>query len=216
MPDATIARIISGYDSHIIKAYCWGRFKILHQQFLEEIGQYLPEQGRVLDMGCGFGLFSLYYAARCPGLLITGIDVNEARIQIATMAAAALCLENVRYEVGDVSTYDGGRALDGAYMLDIVHHVPPAAVRPLVRKLYSLLSPGARLLIKDVKADPVCKRWFTYLLDKLVDLKAPLHYWHEAELLHLLSAEGFETFRHTMVDILPYPHILYVCQKRQL
>ena len=33
-------------------------------RFLEEIEQYLPDHGTILDLGCGFGLFSLYIAAR--------------------------------------------------------------------------------------------------------------------------------------------------------
>ena len=36
------------------------------QPFLDEIGQYLPRGGRILDFGCGFGLFSLYFALRSP------------------------------------------------------------------------------------------------------------------------------------------------------
>jgi SAM-dependent methyltransferase len=215
MSDAAIARIIRSYDSRIITAYCWGRFKIMHQQFLDEIGQYLPERGHVLDMGCGFGLFSLYYAVRNPRLSLTGIDINGSRIRLANKAAAALALANVRYVVGDALTYECGAMLDGAYMLDIVHHVSPATVRPLVRKLHAVLLPGGRLLIKDVKTEPVFKRWFTFLLDKLIDPRARLHYWSETDMLNLLTAEGFEVFRHSMVDILPYPHILYICQKRK-
>jgi SAM-dependent methyltransferase len=53
------------------------------QRFLDEIGQYLPERGRVLDLGCGFGLFSLYYASVHPGLRLEGLDRNPRRIAMA-------------------------------------------------------------------------------------------------------------------------------------
>ena len=85
-----IATVINAYDSKIVKAYCWGRFKILRQSFLEEIGQYLPSSGTVLDIGCGFGLFSLYYAKRFPHLNILGIDYNSKRIEMARRAASKL------------------------------------------------------------------------------------------------------------------------------
>jgi len=214
MPNKDIAEIISVYDSKIVKAYCWGRFKIMHQQFLDEIGQYLPESGQILDMGCGFGLFSLYYAKKFPGLSIIGIDINEARIQMARKAATVLSLSNVRYEIADAITYECSTTLNGAYMLDIVHHISPETVRPLVRKIHALLHPGSRLIIKDVKTAPAYKRWFTFLLDKLLDPQAPLNYWKEQDMTDLLIAAGFEVFRHAMVDILPYPHILYICQKK--
>jgi 2-polyprenyl-3-methyl-5-hydroxy-6-metoxy-1,4-benzoquinol methylase len=214
MPNKDIAEIISVYDSKIVKSYCWGRFKIMHQQFLDELGQYLPERGQILDMGCGFGLFSLYYATKLPGLSIIGIDINADRIQMAKKAASALSLSNVRYEVADAITYECSTTFTGAYMLDIVHHISPETVRPLVRKIHASLPPGGRLLIKDVKTEPAYKRWFTFLLDKLLDPQSQLNYWKEQDMIDLLTAEGFEVFRHAMVDILPYPHILYICQKK--
>ena len=67
MQREAIARVIAAYDAPIIRAYSRGRFLILRQRFLDEIGQYLPDEGVVLDVGCGFGLFSLYYAQLVPG-----------------------------------------------------------------------------------------------------------------------------------------------------
>jgi len=214
MPNSDIAEIINVYDSKIVRAYCWARFKIMHQRFLDEIGQYLPQTGQILDMGCGFGLFSLYYARKFPGLSILGIDVQEKRIQMARRAAMLLSLSNVSYEIADAATYEYSAHLDGAYMLDIVHHISPAQVVTLIKKISSLLNLGSRLIIKDVKTDPAYKLWFTYLLDKLVDPRSDLNYWKEKDMVELLSRSGFEVFRHSMVDILPYSHILYICQKK--
>src|SRR4029453_15579867 len=72
MRSEAIHKVIRAYDDRIVRAYCWGRFGILRQRFLDEIGQYLPARGRVLDVGCGFGLFSLYYATTRPGLTLEG------------------------------------------------------------------------------------------------------------------------------------------------
>ncbi len=124
--------VIRAYDDRIVRAYCWGRFGILRQRFLDEIGQYLPARGRVLDVGCGFGLFSLYYATTRPGLVLEGLDRNARRIEMARSAAARLGLSNVRYEVDDARHFRGGAIYDAAYMLDIVHHIPPDTVRPLL------------------------------------------------------------------------------------
>jgi len=88
-----IRRIISAYDDPIVRAYCWVRFWILRQRFLDEIGQYLPESGPVLDIGCGFGLFSLYYAATAPARFVRGVDLNPRRIAMARRAAARLAID---------------------------------------------------------------------------------------------------------------------------
>ena len=131
MRSEAIRSVIRAYDDPVVRAYCWGRFWILRQRFLDEIGQYLPARGRVLDLGCGFGLFSLYYASVHPALAVEGFDRNARRIGMARAAAARLHLGNVRYEVGDVMDFRGGERFDAAYMLDIVHHIPEEAVRPL-------------------------------------------------------------------------------------
>jgi hypothetical protein len=41
-----------------------------------------------------------------------------------------------------------------------------------------------------------------------------VRYWSAEELTDLLEATGFQVYRHVMVDVLPYPHILYICTAR--
>jgi 2-polyprenyl-3-methyl-5-hydroxy-6-metoxy-1,4-benzoquinol methylase len=214
MRNDAIRRIVRAYDDRVVRAYCWGRFAILRQRFLDEIGQYLPVNGSVLDIGCGFGLFSLYYAATGPGRLVRGIDLDRRRIGMARRAAARLALDNVVYEEGDARDFKGDTEVSAAYMLDIVHHVPPAAVPPLLRQLHRAVAPGGVLLVKDVDARPAAKRWFTWMLDKAMDPRAPVRYWPAEELAAALDAAGFTVRRHLMVDFLPYPHVLYVCARR--
>jgi 2-polyprenyl-3-methyl-5-hydroxy-6-metoxy-1,4-benzoquinol methylase len=206
-----VRRIIRAYDDPVVRAYCWVRFGILRQRFLDEIGQYLPAEGTVLDVGCGFGLFSLYYAATGPRRVLRGLDVNARRIALARRAARRLGIENVAYEEGDARDFKGEGDVAAAYMLDIVHHVPASAVAPLIRQLRRALTPGGILLVKDVDTRPVAKRWFTWALDKLMSPATPVHYWSADALCAVLESAGFVVRRHLMVDVLPYPHILYVC-----
>jgi cyclopropane fatty-acyl-phospholipid synthase-like methyltransferase len=214
MHSATVRRIIRAYDDPIVRAYCWGRFGILRQRFLDEIGQYLPDDGIVLDIGCGFGLFSLYYAATGPRRVVHGIDSSVGRIAVARRAAARLGLANAIYETGDARHFKGDGEVSAVYMLDIVHHVPPASVPPLLRALRRSLPVGGRLLVKDVDDRPAPKRWFTWVLDKAMSPTTPVHYWSSEALAEALRDAGFEVHRHSMVDLLPYPHVLYVGQAR--
>jgi SAM-dependent methyltransferase len=214
MRSEPVLRVIGAYDDWIVRGYCWGRFWILRQRFLDEIGQYLPERGRVLDVGCGFGLFSLYYASVRPDLRLAGLDRNARRIAMARAAAARLGLSNVSYEVGDATAYRGGEPFDAAYMLDIVHHIPEEAVRPLCEQLLKTLPPRGLLLVKDVDRHPAWKRWFTHALDLAMDPRSPVRYWAADQLQGVLESVGFRVRRHLMVDILPYPHVLYICERR--
>jgi 2-polyprenyl-3-methyl-5-hydroxy-6-metoxy-1,4-benzoquinol methylase len=139
MRSDAIRSIIRAYDDPVVRAYCWVRFGILRQRFLDEIGQYLPAAGPVLDIGCGFGLFSLYYAATGRGRFLRGLDLSPRRIAMARQAALRLGIDNAAYQQGDAREFKGDGEVAGAYMLDIVHHVPPDSVPPLLRGLHRSL-----------------------------------------------------------------------------
>jgi cyclopropane fatty-acyl-phospholipid synthase-like methyltransferase len=180
------------------------------QRFLDEIGQYLPARGTVVDIGCGFGLFALYFAMRHPDLRVTGVDLNERRVACARRAAAALGLGNVTFVVGDAKHFACSEQLDGAYMLDIVHHISRRAVVRLIREISVNLAPNSRLLVKDVADRPFHKAAFTWLLDKAMNPRATVDYWAVSELAQVLREQGLTVHCHEMVDVLPYPHVLFI------
>ena len=209
-----IARVIRAYDDPIIRAYSRGRFLILRQRFLDEIGQYLPAEGPVLDIGCGFGLFSLYYAQLLPGARLSGLDRSARRIGLAREAARRLGLANVEYGVGDALDYRARSEHAATYMLDIVHHVPPGTVEPLLREIHQSLRPGGAADRQGRGHAPApTSAGSPTLLDLAMDPGGRVRYWPADELQALLGRVGFRVHRHLMVDFLPYPHVLYVCQK---
>ena len=80
---------------------------ILRQTFLQEIGQYLPREGRVLDLGCGFGLFSLYFAIDAPERQMIGVDLDANRIESARECARRLDVANVDYTAQNALDWRG-------------------------------------------------------------------------------------------------------------
>ncbi len=49
-----------------------------------------PGPGRILDLGCGYGVIGLAIAVAVPGAVVTGVDVNERALLLARENAAAL------------------------------------------------------------------------------------------------------------------------------
>jgi 2-polyprenyl-3-methyl-5-hydroxy-6-metoxy-1,4-benzoquinol methylase len=210
---AELHPVIRAYSSRIVRWYCRARFTIIRLRFIDELDQYLPKAGRILDVGCGFGLFGLTFARRQPTRELRGYDLNAGRVALANDAAKKLGMSNATFAVGDARSISLSEQYDAAYMMDIVHHIPPGTVPGLLTSLYQHITPGGVLLIKDVNHFPFWKRWFTWWLDKLMDPKTPVHYWPVDDLRGLLVQTGFTVHVHQMLDILPYPHVLYICRR---
>ena len=65
------------------------------------IHSLLPSSGRVLDLGCGEGLYSLLFAAE--GYEIVGIDISSSAVKWARRRATEQRLTNAHFRVGDVT-----------------------------------------------------------------------------------------------------------------
>jgi 2-polyprenyl-3-methyl-5-hydroxy-6-metoxy-1,4-benzoquinol methylase len=208
-----VRAIATSYSDRRARVYCRIRFQILRQRFLDEIGQYLPSEGAVVDIGCGFGLFGLYFGITHPDIQIVGLDKQQHRIGMARTTAARLGVGNVTFEVGDAEAYVQTTPVRAAYMLDILHHIRRPAAYSLLSSLASALAPGGRLIIKDIETAPRYKRCFTWALDKAMDWRAPVDYWHTIDVMTVLTSLGFSVVKHSMVDFLPYPHVIYIATK---
>ncbi len=209
------ARIIASYGG-IIRLYAFVRFKIIHLRFLEEIEQYLPNQGTILDLGCGFGLFSLYMAACKPNARIVGLDINARRLQIARQSARQLDLHNASFVQQDLRLWRPDQTISGAYALDIFHHLPIEQGNRLLSDLFARLEPGGRLLLKDIDTLPRPMLWFTYMLDAIMSPRDHFYYRSAGAWQRQLATIGFTPiYLHYLWDILPYPHILLICAKPQ-
>ena len=205
--------IIAAYPSMVTRAYCLARFRIIKGRFLEEIGQFLPRDATVLEVGCGFGLFGLYFARTRPDLTIRGFDIDERRIRTAEGARRRLGLLNISFAVGDARDARIPDGIRACYMLDIVHHIPHSSAVELIENCYKQLSPGGVLIIKDVDTRPRYKMAFTWLLDVIMTKGERPEYWNRHELGGELRRVGFDVISYAMVDVLPYPHRLFVATK---
>ena len=210
---ALAARIIAAY-SGIIKFYAFIRFKIIHIRFLEEIEQYLPEEGTLLDLGCGCGLFALYMALCKPKAHVIGLDMNARRLEIAQMAAAKLGVHNISFLRQDLRDWHPDQAIAGAYALDVFHHIPVENGNRLLGDLFKHIETGGRLILKDIDTQPRTLLLFTYLLDVVMSPHDDFYYRSAGAWRRQLDTSGFAPiYTHYLWDILPYPHILLICGK---
>lgn len=193
------------------------RFSILRPKLLSVMDLLLPDEGRILDVGCGFGLFAAYFGQTHPRREIVGIDPNARRIAMAErVARAVLSGKHHRFLVGDVRDARLEGPFDAVYMLDVMHHIPADAQRGVLERIYDELSPGGVFLMKDITTEPHHQLLFTEALDRLmVGMREPLAYRHHRAWGELLTEIGFRVRIVRVPDVLPYPHVVISATKQR-
>jgi 2-polyprenyl-3-methyl-5-hydroxy-6-metoxy-1,4-benzoquinol methylase len=196
------------------RAYSLVRFSILRPKLLSVMDLLLTDQGRILDVGCGFGLFAAYFGQTQSRRRIVGVDPDARRIGIARSVAGSLALREHEFVVGDVRHLKVDGFFDAAYVLDVMHHLPMADQRGVLERLRNLLAPGGMLLVKDITTEPRSGLLFTEALDRLmVGWRAPLAYRHHREWGEMLTDLGFKVRMVRVPDVLPYPHVVIAATK---
>lgn len=66
------------------------------------VALHLGDARTVLDVGCGVGILTTFYAAQWPDKTVVGIDRSPQSLARAEAMAKSLKLGNVRFELGDV------------------------------------------------------------------------------------------------------------------
>jgi 2-polyprenyl-3-methyl-5-hydroxy-6-metoxy-1,4-benzoquinol methylase len=196
------------------RVYAGIRFSILRPKLLSVMDLLLPDEGSLLDVGSGFGLFAGYFASTQPGRRITGIDPDERRVGIARNVARELGI-NAEFRVADARSFACDERFDAIYVLDVMHHILESEQVAVLTSLSSLLKPRGLLLMKDITTEPRSGLLFTEALDRLmVGFRAPLAYRHHTHWAALLSDLGFKVRMVRVPDVLPYPHVVIAATKR--
>lgn len=211
-----LSQIVEVYDSPVIRAYCKARFKIININILQMLGLCLRGKKRILDVGCGFGLFGCYFSAMYPEISYSGYDLNAGRIRQATRAAEKLGLKNVSFKCGDARDLKIEDEYDAILMVDLLHHIDDQAKANLLEICSAHLAADGRLVIKDVTTHPFPKIAFTWWLDVVMTGGFEMWYWSEKKFYQKLSNHFRRIEMYPIVDWLPYPHIIYLCENLPL
>ena len=106
---------------------------------------------RVLDLGCGSGVFSGRLADL--GLEVTGVDLSPGLIEVAKRTCP-----RVRFEVGDAESLDfADGSFDAAFLGGVVHHFPDPGL--MLSEVARVLRRGGRIF----SFDPNRRNPFMYL-----------------------------------------------------
>ncbi len=116
----------------------------------------LPEDRpvTVLDVGGGHGGYSLALARRYPLLTATVFELPRVIPVTREIIARAGLADRVQAQEGDFSKDDLGRDYDVALAFGVLNGQPPEGRAALIRKVYSALGPGGRIVFRESLINP--------------------------------------------------------------
>jgi 2-polyprenyl-3-methyl-5-hydroxy-6-metoxy-1,4-benzoquinol methylase len=180
----------------------------------EELAPLVPSGARVLDVGCGAGLFLILLAAEGKRVDAIGFDSSKPAIRAANVAAQSPLLQgsSLRFELRDAEAEWPAGEFDVVSLIDVAHHIPPKQRDQVLSALAAKLAPGGVLLYKDISTRP---RWMA-AANRLHDLMLArqwISYWPLAEVRRKAADIGLQCESEWKSFRWWYPHETLVLRK---
>ncbi|WP_212006397.1 trifunctional MMPL family transporter/lysophospholipid acyltransferase/class I SAM-dependent methyltransferase [Chitinophaga sp. HK235] len=125
-----------------VKTSLEGNYELFHQ--------LLPHEGRILDLGCGYGFMDYMLSYAAPGRQITGVDYDEDKI--ATAAHGYGKPDNLQFIHGDISDTPF-KKYDAFILSDVLHYLQPEEQEQLLQQCIDGLEPNGVIIVRDGDSD---------------------------------------------------------------
>jgi SAM-dependent methyltransferase len=166
----------------------------------------VPQGSRVLDIGCGGGLFLGLLASTGRIRQGLGIDTSAPAIAVAqTMCQRLPAGHGLRFEARSASLPLPQEGHDVVTLLDVMHHIPPALQRHVLEKAIRSLGRGGRFIYKDMVLRPRWRAAANRLHDLLI-ARQWIHYLPLESAVAWARASGCRVVEQHRVDMLWYGH----------
>lgn len=171
----------------------------------------LPKKGIIIDLGCGYGIFTNFMAAAGPKRKIMAMEADKKKIRIANKG-----FTNVAYFTEDITKAKIPKA-DAIILMHVLHHLNSYQEQEeLLKAVVKKLKKGGTLLIDEVYNQPPWKRYFARVVDWLLYPFEPIFYRFQPEMLKLLRKHPLKLIKVENVDghFAPFSQVAYLCRKK--
>ena len=172
--------------------------------------QTVPPGSRVLDIGCGGGLFLGLLARTGRIQRGHGIDTSTMAIAVADEMTTRLPTgHSLRFEARSAALPLPDAGYDVVALLDVMHHIPPQQQRGVLEQALRSVEPGGLLIYKDMVRRP---RWraLANRLHDLVIARQWIYYLPLEKAVAWAQAAGCTVVEQRAVNRLWYGHELVV------
>jgi 16S rRNA G1207 methylase RsmC len=157
---AEVRATVWGHDLELVSGsgvFAQGRLDIGTAVLFRETEP--PAGGRILDLGCGYGVIGLACAVAAPGSVVTAVDVNQRAVLLANENAASLGVDD-RFTALTPEQVPADASYDEIWS-NPPSRIGKAALHELLLTWLPRLVPGGRAVMvvgKNLGADSL-QRW---------------------------------------------------------
>ena len=126
------------------------RIKTKLEKNYQTFHELVPVQGKILDIGCGYGFMSYMLSFTSADRIITGIDYDEDKIDTANHCFSKT--DNINFVHSDVLAFDFEK-YDAIILADMLHYLQPTEQKQVIEKCINNLNAGGKLIIRDGDMD---------------------------------------------------------------
>ncbi|MFC1546622.1 class I SAM-dependent methyltransferase [bacterium] len=184
----------------------------------EYVEQFVPKQGNIIDIGCGWGMFSNLLALSSSERNVYGIDLDSLKIGWAKKTIKDR--DNIKFDVQDLKTIKLDK-INSIVIWDVLHHLEEETQFSVLEECYKKLSVGGKFILKENDVVPLWKYWASHFVEMIalgfnITMSKKILFRSRKEWKKLLEKYGFKvnyiehikTWHGFFV-----PHSLFVCEK---
>lgn len=210
-----VDKTIDLYNGSGWKKY-FSRIRFWDAPYLE-VEKIVPKRGKIIDLGCGEGIFSNFLALSSSSRMITGIELDKNRVRHAYHN-----LPNTIFRQGDATRVKIPKS-NVIIVFHLLHHLRSFFDQEkVIKNCHKALVKGGKLIIVEVDIKPTLKYLVSWLTDHLIVpilfekriYEPNIYFRKRKDWLILLNKIGFLPKAIPAERNKPFTHIIFSCIKK--
>ena len=144
------------YKGPVLEWYM--RVKIRLEDNYRLFNSLLPLEGKIVDVGCGYGFLANMLSFVSDKRSITGVDYDEEKIEVAQHCISKK--SNANFFAADVTKYNF-EASDAFVLSDVLHYLTAEQQEKVIANCIKSLNPNGMIIIRDGNKDLQKRHWGT-------------------------------------------------------
>lgn len=179
-----------------------------------EIEKYIPKKGKILDVGCGHGIFAKILTGKSRERQVLGIDPATTKINIAKRNSGP------RLQFRECYLEDHrGNTYHAISIIDVLYLIPEGKILKMLQHTKKLLAPGGRLIISEINPASLIfhalisiEEWVMIKLLKITFAgDGNIYLRHRNEYQNMLKKSGYKINQsRNITGVMSYPHYIII------